>query len=116
MTAFFCHLSGIPPNVATTGFLPGPRLMLTWMHLRGPSGVPTAALYFRAIFDMVERCLFARESSSDDCMTQWSLFSRHTSWARVGAVMPTVPALVVTLLFPRYDWQESGWSSRTVPR
>jgi hypothetical protein len=30
--------------------------------------------------------------------------------------MPTVPALVVTLLFPGYDWQEGGWSSRTVPR
>jgi hypothetical protein len=37
------------------------------------------ALYFRAVFDMVERCLFARESSSDDCMTQWSLSSLSRS-------------------------------------
>ena len=81
MTAFFCRLSGIPPNIATIGFLPGPRLMPTWMHLRGPAGVSMVVLYLRAIYDMVERCLFAREHNSEDCITQWSLSSLKTSQA-----------------------------------
>jgi hypothetical protein len=35
------------------------RLVLAWMHLRGPSGVPMVALYFRATFDMDERASLA---------------------------------------------------------
>ena len=38
-TAFFCRLSGIPPNRATSGFLPSPRSTLAWKHVRGPCGV-----------------------------------------------------------------------------
>ena len=43
MTAFFCRRSGIPPNRATSGFLPL-RSMLASKHLRGPYGVSMAGL------------------------------------------------------------------------
>lgn len=71
MTVFFCLLSGMPPNRATSGFLPL-RSTLASIHLRGPCGVSMTALNLRAIFDTVERCLFARVLSSEVSMTQCS--------------------------------------------
>jgi hypothetical protein len=61
----------MPPNRATSGFLPL-RSTLASRHLRGPCGVSTVVLYFRAIFDTDERCLFARVFSSEVSMTQCS--------------------------------------------
>ena len=45
MTAFFCRFSGMPPNLVTSGFLPG-RSTVAWKQTRGPCGVV-----------MVVRCL-----------------------------------------------------------
>ena len=42
-TASFCRRSGMPPNRATSGFLPL-RSILASRHLRGPYGVSIAAL------------------------------------------------------------------------
>jgi hypothetical protein len=51
---FICRVSGMPPNVATNGFLPSPRWTLVWMHFRGPCGVSIVAWYFLAIFETDE--------------------------------------------------------------
>ena len=37
MTAFFCRFSGMPPNLVTSGFLPG-RSTVAWKQTRGPCG------------------------------------------------------------------------------
>ena len=58
-TAFFCRFSGMPPNRATSGFLPA-AFDPGFEALRGPCGVSMVALYLRAIFDTDERCLPAR--------------------------------------------------------
>ena len=78
-TVFFCRRSGMPPNRATSGFLPSPRSTLTWKHLRGPCGVWTVALYLRAIFDTDESCFPARVFSNEVTMTQFNRLSRETS-------------------------------------
>jgi len=44
----------MPPNRATSGFLPL-RTTLAWKHLRGPCGVSMVAWCLRAIFVTVER-------------------------------------------------------------
>ncbi|MEN3263935.1 MAG: hypothetical protein V7646_829 [Pseudonocardia sp.] len=64
-------LSGMPPNRATSGYLPL-RSTLASRHLRSPCGVSMVALYLRAIFDTDERCLFASVLSSEVSMTQCS--------------------------------------------
>ena len=74
--AFFCRRSGIPPKVATSGFLPSPRSTLTCRHLRGPCGVSIVAPYLRAIFDTDESYLPASVFSSEVTMTQCSRSSR----------------------------------------
>ena len=75
MTASRCRRSGIPPNRATSGFLPL-RSTLASKHLRGPYGVSMVAAYLRAIFDTDERCLLARVFSIEVSMTQSSRESR----------------------------------------
>ena len=76
--AFFCRRSGMPPNCATSGFLPV-LWTLTWKHRRRPYGVTTVVRYVRAIAVTVERCLAASVLSIEVNMTQCSRFSRHTS-------------------------------------
>lgn len=71
MTGFFCRLNGIPPNRATSGFLPL-RSIRASKHLRDPDGVAIVAAYLRAIFDTDERYLLARVFSSEVSMTQCS--------------------------------------------
>lgn len=71
MTAFRCGRNGIPPNRATSGFLPL-RSIVASKHLRGPYGVATVAVYLRAIFVTDERCLLAKVFSSEVSMTQCS--------------------------------------------
>jgi hypothetical protein len=80
-TAVHCHLSGIPSKRATSGFLPPSRSTATFKHARGLSGVPLVALYVRAIFMTVERCVPARVFSSEIPMIQWSVLRRKTFWA-----------------------------------
>ena len=46
MTAFLCRFSGMPPNLVTSGFLPG-RSTVAWKQTRGPCAVV-----------MVARCLY----------------------------------------------------------
>src|ERR1019366_2314545 len=80
-TAFCCLLRGMPPNVATCGFLPG-RSTLASKHLRGPCGVRMVVLYLRAIFDTVESCLAASVLSIEVLAAHSSRFSLQTSPAR----------------------------------
>src|SRR3954467_2117111 len=63
-TASFCRLSGMPPNRATSGFLPL-RSTLASTHLRGPCGVSMVVLYLRAIVDTDARYLLASVLSSE---------------------------------------------------
>jgi len=69
----------MPPNRATSGFLPSPRSTLTCMHLRGPYGVWMVDWYFRAIFVTDESHLPASVFRSEVTMTQCSRLSRATS-------------------------------------
>ena len=66
----------MPPNVATSGFLFAPRLMLTCVHFRGPCGVSIVARYLWAIFVTVEPYLPASVFSSEVAITQCSRSSR----------------------------------------
>ena len=59
MTAFFCRFRGMPPNLVTSGFLPG-RSAVAWKQTRGPCGVVMVARCLRAIAVTVERCLAGR--------------------------------------------------------
>jgi hypothetical protein len=80
MAAFFCRFSGIPPNLVTSGFLPG-RSTVAWKQTRGPCGVAMVARCLRAIAVTVERCLAASVLSSEVSAAQRSRFSRKTSLA-----------------------------------
>jgi hypothetical protein len=75
MTAVFCRFKGIPPNRATSGFLPA-RCLMASQQVRGPSGVVTVAWCFAAIFVTVERCFDAKVLSSEVSMTHRSRLSR----------------------------------------
>ena len=55
-TALFCRFRGMPPNLATSGFLPA-RSTVASKQVRGPCGVAILAWYLRAIFVTVERVL-----------------------------------------------------------
>ena len=79
-TAFLCRFSGMPPNLATSGFLPA-RSTLAWKQVRGPCGVSILALYLRAIFETVEPCLAASVLSMQVDATHSSRFSLQTSLA-----------------------------------
>ena len=81
MTAFSCRFSGIPPNRATSGFLPSPLSTVTCRHVLRPCGVSTLALYLAAIFRPVVWCLHASVFSSEARMTPLSQLSRWTSLA-----------------------------------
>ena len=74
MTAFFCRFRGIPPNLATSGFLPG-RSTLAWKHVRFPYGVSILAWYLSAIVVIVVRCLAASVLSMEVLATHSSRFS-----------------------------------------
>ena len=76
-TAFFCRLSGIPPNVATSGLRPSARSTRTCMHLRGPCGVSIVAACLRAIFETDEPFFQASVLSSEVDVSQCSRFSRR---------------------------------------
>src|ERR1039457_4185032 len=78
MTAFFCLLRGMPPNLAIRGFLPG-RSTLASKHVSGPCGVLIVALYLRAIFDTGESCLAAIVLSIEVLATHSSRLSLQTS-------------------------------------
>ena len=80
MTAFFCRFSGMPPNLVTSGFLPGCSTV-AWKQTRGPCGVVMVARCLRAIAVTVERCLAASVLSSEVSAAQRSRFSRKTSLA-----------------------------------
>ncbi len=78
MTALRCRFSGIPPNCATSGFLPS-RATVAWKQVRVPYGVSILALCRAAIFDTDESCLQASVLSMEVFMTHSSRFSRQTS-------------------------------------
>ena len=77
MTARLCRLSGMPPNRATSGFLPG-RSVRASKQVRGPCGVMIVALYLRAILVTVERCLAASVLSREASAAHRSRCSRET--------------------------------------
>src|ERR1035437_5870882 len=61
---FSCRFSGIPPNRATSGFLPS-LSTVTCRHVLRPCGVSILALYLAAIFRPVEWYLHASVLSSE---------------------------------------------------
>jgi hypothetical protein len=76
-TAFFFGRSGIPPNLATTGFLSACST-LAWKHLRGPNGVAMVALKRDAIFVTVGSCLQAGVFDNEVVMTNSTRFGLWT--------------------------------------
>ena len=78
MTAFFCRLSGIPPNLATSGFLPA-LSTVAWKQVRGPCSVAIVALYLRAIFVTDDSCFAASVLSMEVSAAHRSRFSLQTS-------------------------------------
>jgi hypothetical protein len=64
MTAFLCRLSGMPPNRAVSGFLPG-RSCRASKQVRGPCGVAIVVLCLRAVLATVVRCFAASVLSMD---------------------------------------------------
>ena len=74
-TAVFCRRSGMPPNRATSGFLPA-RSTVASKHRRGPWGVTMVVLCLSAIFVTVERCFAASVLSMEVFMTHSSRSSR----------------------------------------
>ena len=80
MTALFCRCSGIPPNLAISGFLPG-RSVTASKQFRFPCGVSTVDWYLRAMRETRERCLAASVFSMEVFAAHSSRFSFHTSLA-----------------------------------
>jgi len=67
----------MPPNRATSGFLPG-RSVRASKQVRDPCVVTMMALYLRAIFVTVERCLAASVLSIEVSDAQRSRCSAET--------------------------------------
>jgi hypothetical protein len=74
--AVFCRRSGMPPNRATSGFLPPLRATVASKQVRGPCGVSMVALKTGPIFAAVEPCFPARVLSMELSMTQRRRLSR----------------------------------------
>src|SRR5260370_33971335 len=79
---FRSRLSGIPPNRATSGFLPSRSTMIS-RHFRGPCASLTVFLYLARILATLVLCLFASAFSNERLITVLSLFSHATFWASV---------------------------------
>ena len=77
MTVLRCRLSGMPPNRAASGFLPG-RSSRASKQVRGPCAVTITALYLRAVSATVERCFAASVLSMDSSAARRSRCSRKT--------------------------------------
>ena len=86
MAAFFCRFKGVPPNLVTSGFLPG-RSTVAWKQTRGPCGVVMVARCLRAIAVTVERSRSGRRSEAQSlsgrpngrqtCVAESALRLRH---------------------------------------